>query len=239
MSGANDVVNSRNSQIYDLSGIHDPSVQATEAVRGSTFRQVGDGGGKFFIKLDDGLTTNWQDITNGSINPAVFNALFDARFSTKTTSDLNEGLNLYFTTLRARAAVPEWIDGVAYSIDPLRAKKISLNRNIFSVGWDSSTVSNRYLKFQNIPLMKSNGILVPKDSVITGVWGSSETTDNWIVQIRLSGSTTPIVSEPIINGIGKNLALNIDISENSLIQIFALGNNIKNPLVHIETAYRV
>jgi len=47
-------------QQYDISGTHDPRIQATLAPRGSTYRRVGDLGGTFFVKQDDGETTNWN-----------------------------------------------------------------------------------------------------------------------------------------------------------------------------------
>ena len=238
MSGFNDTVNAQRTILYDISGTHDPSIQATEAAQGTTYRRVGPGGGKFFLKQDDGLTTNWLDVSGGAINVALFNALFDARFSTKSTTDLNEGLNLYFTTLRARLAVPEWIGGHAYSIDLTRAKKISLSRQTVMASWDSKTVSNRYLKMGSIPLMSDNGILIPKNSVLTGLWASSQNTDNWVAEIRLNNSATPIASLNVTNKKGKNLNLNLDVVEDDLVQIFLNGTNIINPIVFLEYAYR-
>lgn len=238
MSGHNDTVNAQRTIFYDISGTHDPSLQATEAATGSTYRQVGPSGGRFFLKQDDGLTTNWVDISGGAINPLLFNVLFDARFATKSTSDLNEGLNLYFTTVRARLAVPEWINGHAYSIDLARGKKISLSRQTVMTQWDSKTVSNRYLKLGNIATMNFNGVLIPKNSVITGLWASSQNTDNWIVEVRKNNVVTPLFSLNVTNRVGKNLNLNLDINEDDLVQIYINGSNIINPNVFLEYAYR-
>jgi len=58
--GRADLANSNRSQQYDISGTHDPRVTATLAPIGSTYRRVGTNGGQFFIKQDDGETTNWQ-----------------------------------------------------------------------------------------------------------------------------------------------------------------------------------
>lgn len=239
MSGTNDKFNALKSSQYDLSGLENPTISAVAAAIGSTYRMVGADGGRFFIKLDDGLTTNWFEAGAGSISPAVFNALFDLRFATKSTSDLAEGLNLYFTIERARLAVPEWVDGVPYSYDLSRAKKISLNRNTYSFYWDSPIVSNRYLKFQNIPSMSDNGILIPKNSVILGIYAQSKSLGNWTAQIRRNNLNAPIHSLVVSNGKAKDMNLNIDIVEDTVIQIYAQGTIIKNPMVHIELAYKL
>lgn len=43
-----------------------------------------------------------------------YNSLWDARLATKSTGDLAEGSNLYFTNARARAAISETITGISY-----------------------------------------------------------------------------------------------------------------------------
>lgn len=58
-------------QQYDISGLHDPRIQATLAPKGSTFRRVGENGGTFFIKQDDGTTTNWLIMFMGSGAPSA------------------------------------------------------------------------------------------------------------------------------------------------------------------------
>jgi len=50
-----------------------------------------------------GKTTD--NLTEGAANLYWSNTLWDARFAVKTTSDLPEGTNLYFTTARARASI--------------------------------------------------------------------------------------------------------------------------------------
>ncbi|MEO5348881.1 MAG: hypothetical protein H7836_04470 [Magnetococcus sp. YQC-3] len=51
---------------YDLSGIDDPTVFATEAAPGTTYRLLKLGMPKFYLKVDEGKTTNWLDISSGS-----------------------------------------------------------------------------------------------------------------------------------------------------------------------------
>lgn len=47
---------------YDLSGVDDPTVVPTDAVYGTTYRLLRIGSPKFFLKLDDGKTTNWKEL---------------------------------------------------------------------------------------------------------------------------------------------------------------------------------
>lgn len=50
---------------YDLSGTHDPTVIATEAAPGTTYRLLRLGFPKFFLKQDEGTTTNWLEVLTG------------------------------------------------------------------------------------------------------------------------------------------------------------------------------
>lgn len=58
----NNVNNAKETFIYDLSGLHDPSVVATEAAPGTTYKQL-TSPARFFQKQDQGTTTNWKDVS--------------------------------------------------------------------------------------------------------------------------------------------------------------------------------
>jgi hypothetical protein len=70
-NGQNDFPLSGRSQQYDISGTQDPRVLATLGVKGTTYRRVGDNGGTFFIKQDDGVTTNWLPMATGFNAPGA------------------------------------------------------------------------------------------------------------------------------------------------------------------------
>jgi hypothetical protein len=59
---------------YDLSGLEDPTVIPTRGAPGTTYRKLSIPS-KFYIKLDEGTTTNWLDISSsgtvGGINLGV------------------------------------------------------------------------------------------------------------------------------------------------------------------------
>jgi hypothetical protein len=53
---------------YDLSGLDDPTIVPTRAAPGTTYRKLSIPP-KFYIKLDEGTTTNWLDLTSaGSVS---------------------------------------------------------------------------------------------------------------------------------------------------------------------------
>lgn len=54
---------------------------------------------------DPNFATTITDAIALKLNAADFNDLFDTRFSTKNTSDIPEGANLYFTNARVRGAI--------------------------------------------------------------------------------------------------------------------------------------
>lgn len=56
-----------------------------------------------------------DDISEGTTNLYYTDARFDTRFSSKTTTNLTEGTNLYYTNTRARAAISETITGIDYN----------------------------------------------------------------------------------------------------------------------------
>lgn len=65
--GGQDLVNARRTAATLLySGGWNPQVDPTEAARGTLFmQQIVGGAAAYFVKMDDGLTTNWQAITIG------------------------------------------------------------------------------------------------------------------------------------------------------------------------------
>jgi len=63
---ANDSVTARRTVQYDISGVLNPTLIATTGAPGTTYRLLRDGAPKFFLKIDEGTTTNWLDLTLGA-----------------------------------------------------------------------------------------------------------------------------------------------------------------------------
>lgn len=83
MSTANNRENAQDTIIYDQSGTIDPSVVGYEAAPGTTYRMLVDGNAKFFIKQDEGKTTNWTELGSGGGGEI------------NTASNLGDGTGLY------------------------------------------------------------------------------------------------------------------------------------------------
>lgn len=65
MASSNDTALAKYTVLYDLSGITDPTVTPTEAAPGSTYRLLRTGSPKFYVKVDEGKTTNWIELLTG------------------------------------------------------------------------------------------------------------------------------------------------------------------------------
>lgn len=65
MGTPNDLLNSEITKRYDQSGVINPSIVPTIGAPGTTYRMLIDGEAKIFLKIDEGISTNWQDLTAG------------------------------------------------------------------------------------------------------------------------------------------------------------------------------
>jgi hypothetical protein len=63
MATQNDTALARYTVQYDLSGITDPTVFPIQASPGTTYRLLREGAPKFYLKVDEGKTTNWQELS--------------------------------------------------------------------------------------------------------------------------------------------------------------------------------
>ena len=99
------------SEIYLLSGVQDPSVTATNGVKGTIFTRVGPNGGTLYQKQDDGVSTNWSLIGGGggggisSINGQTQAAQFIASNSTGTSPSINSVGGTHFVQIPSASAV--------------------------------------------------------------------------------------------------------------------------------------
>ena len=102
MGTANNRENAQDTIIYDQSGTIDPSVVGYEAAPGTTYRMLVEGNAKFFVKQDEGFSTNWTEIGAGEISTASNVGTGSEVFKVKTGSDfkfrtLKQGANVTIT----------------------------------------------------------------------------------------------------------------------------------------------
>ncbi len=80
-----------------------------------TKAQVGLGNADNTSDLNKPISTATQTALNLKLDTLSFSSFFDNRFGLKTTTNLAEGTNLYYTDARARASISETITGINYS----------------------------------------------------------------------------------------------------------------------------
>lgn len=80
-----------------------------------TKTQVGLGNADNTSDLNKPISTATQTALNLKLDTLSFSSFFNNRFGLKTTTNLAEGTNLYYTDERARAAISETIAGINYS----------------------------------------------------------------------------------------------------------------------------
>lgn len=64
---------------------------------------------------DPNFATSISNALNLKLNTADFGSTFDTRLATKTTTDLTEGSNLYFTSARARTSISATGSNISYN----------------------------------------------------------------------------------------------------------------------------
>lgn len=98
MSTPNNIENARQSFIYDLTGIDDPTVIPIQASIGTTYKLLVDPP-RFFQKQDEGITTNWKDITQNYKLESVGDGASVVKSVNQTTR------TAYFRTIKAGANI--------------------------------------------------------------------------------------------------------------------------------------
>ena len=121
--------------------------------------------------------------------------------------------------------------------DSVRNKWISSNKLVLQFGADS--VDGQYLTINGVQSSLS-GFLLNKNCTLLSLAikaGSGELNKDF--EIRLDGSSVPIYSFSLVNGVFSSAALNIDINALSFIQVFASAVGDKSDFVvaTLELAY--
>lgn len=192
---------------YDLSGLDDPTVVPTRGAPGTTYRKLSIPS-KFYIKLDEGTTTNWLDlVANGVVSgvnvgtgaqvlkSVIANTLYfrslknsDSQLIvTQNANDINVDLNSnvlsYPIELITTSSVYETL--WAYSMPVSQAEKIAIK----VVGRKADGTEHSYFERVGLFHNESGTILAQR------LWQSTVTLkSNSSLDIRysLSGSTIQI-----------------------------------------------
>jgi hypothetical protein len=131
-----------------------------------------------------------------------------------------------------------WQGGICYSFDPTRQKEISIDRSTISAGTYGKGISDRYLRVDGIPSAGSQGFLVPRAGLITGLWAKSRSMGSWSIEIRKNGIPITLVSVPVISSFGIDDSLDIDVERGDWLQFYLHGQNVEHPIAALELAWR-
>lgn len=133
----------------------------------------------------------------------------------------------------------QWQDGIPYILDPYRGKWVSFSRSPYVASYYGTNMSSRYLKFGEVASMSEQGLFIPKNAVVTGLWSKSRSTDNWILELRKNGSPITLASVDIVGSFGGVTTLDIDLDEGDWAQIFMNGAKVDHPVASLELTWRL
>jgi len=167
------------------------------------------------------LETLFEDLMKNESHRERYNQLISRLFSLMSTATIT------------------WIGGVPYSYDPSRSKNISVCRPVYMAGYYGQNQSDRFLKVEGITTITNHGILMPRNAVITGLYGKSRSSGNWTIEIKKNDNPTTLVSVPIVGSAGSNMNLNIDLNAGDFAQIKMVGSGVDHPIVGLEIAWRL
>jgi len=151
----------------------------------------------------------------------------------------NQLLARLLGTLATQIGTVVWVGGVPYVFDPVRIKQISAQRQIYMAGYYGQNQSDRFLKVEGVTTISNHGLLMPRDAVITGLYGKSRSAGSWAIEIKKNDNPTTLVSIPIVGSFGSNMNLNIDLNAGDLAQIKMVGSGVDHPVVGLEIAWRL
>lgn len=168
-----------------------------------------------------------------------FNELFE-QFNRLIDKPLDYNQLLVKSLVDAQGLVSvQVVNGVPVFQDAIRSKTLSLARPVFTASAFGNNMSDRYLKIGEVPAQGSQGMVMPRDATITGLWAKSRSTGNWTIEIRKNGIPLSLVGLAISGGQGADPNVDMDLNAGDVLQVFANGSNMSHIVAGIEVAWRV
>lgn len=131
------------------------------------------------------------------------------------------------------------VNGVPVFQDTVRGKALSLTRPVFTASAFGNGITDRYLKIGEVPTQALQGMVMPRNATITGLWAKSRSTANWTIEVRKNGVPLSLVSLAITAGQGADPNVDMDLLAGDVLQVFANGSNISHIIAGVEVAWRV
>jgi len=170
----------------------------------------GGGGGLSNVVINNGdlftTITNGTLATNGTTlirvsNGAIFNgSLFTTYFNTKSTTNLSEGTNLYYTGARVNGDISDTIGVTTQAYDADLSAVAALSGTGFAVRTASNTWTTRNISFDNGITLTNNGGVAGNPRITQDLRLSTYTNDsNWSAEAN--GGTMRSIQITTDNGI--------------------------------------
>ena len=132
------------------------------------------------------------------------------------------------------------VGGLLYAYDSTRSKWLSVDRNLITAGRNQAGASNIYLRVEDRIPSNQSSYRALRDGTITALFGNTNATETWTVEIRLNGSTSPSASLVITAATGdQDITIDVDFSAGDTIEFFCNGTNINRPFAGAEIAWRI
>lgn len=130
------------------------------------------------------------------------------------------------------------INGIPYINDPIRGKLVSCARTIFTGAYYGLNESSRYLRVDGVTTASSQGILMPRDGVITAMTAKSRSVGVWNFEIRKNGIPITVSGIPVIGSFGNDPTMDVDFNAGDFLQFYLNGTAVDHPIVSVEIAWR-
>jgi len=155
-------------------------------------------------------------------------------FADKTLPEVIKSLN---DKLGGNGEEITWADGVAYALDPLRDKLLSISTFVQSFGYYGLNQSSRYLKIESVA-SSGNGLILNRDATIVGLSTKARSDGNYQIEIRKNDIMVPMFVLNANSGLSVNNTLDLDVDLGDMIQLYLNGTEVDHPLAFIEIAWR-
>ena len=166
-----------------------------------------------------------------------------ARNTVTGTYDFRDGYLITPTYPSAPAAQADgeisYINGVLYAYDAVRAKWLSVDRQVIVVS-KRGNANDVYLRLGDGVATSETGVRALRNGTITGITAQTDTSATWVAEVHTGNALITGASLTVTAATGdQDGAINADFSQGDELQVFAnTTGNIKAPVVFVEIAWR-
>ena len=131
-----------------------------------------------------------------------------------------------------------FVADIPYINDPIRGKLVSCARTILTSAYYGLNQNSRYLRIDGVTSAGSQGILMPRDGVITAMTAKSRSNGVWNFEVRRNGVPITLSGIPVISSVGNNPVMDVDFNAGDYLQFHLSGAGVDHPICSAEIAWR-